>query len=183
MEVLVGDPATQPPPNDAFWMKIIFILSATVCAAVAFIFWGPRPEALQGRLDVSGLSKVNAGLNILTTCLLILGLILVKKRKLIAHQRAMLSAFACSTAFLVSYVVYHTLKEEHVVYLGAHRGLYYTILVSHIILAIAILPLALTTLYRGRSGQLERHKKIGRITFPIWLYVSVTGVIIYTMLY
>lgn len=183
MEALVQDSTKQPPPNDAFWMKIIFIVSATICAAVAFLFWGPRPEALQGRLDVSALPKVNAGLNVLTTSLLICGLILVKKRRLIAHQRAMLSAFACSTAFLVSYVVYHAMKEEHAVYLGAYRGLYYSILVSHIILAVAILPLALTTLYRGRSGQLERHKKIARITFPIWLYVSVTGVIIYTMLY
>ncbi len=171
------------PPNDAFWMKIIFILSATICAAVAFLFWGPRPEALQGRLDVSALPKINAGLNVLTTVLLIVGLILVKKRKLAAHQKAMLSAFACSTAFLVSYVMYHTFKVAHAEYLGAYRGLYLSILISHIVLAVAILPLALTTLYRGRSGQLLKHKKIARITFPIWIYVSSTGVIIYLMLY
>lgn len=173
----------HPPPNDAFWMKIIFILSATICAAVAFLFWGPRPEVLQGRLDVSALPKINAGLNVLTTVLLIVGLILVRKRKLAAHQKAMLSAFACSAAFLVSYVVYHTAKEAPAEYLGAHRGLYLSILVSHIVLAVAILPLALTTFYRGRSGQLQMHKKIARITFPIWLYVSSTGVIIYLMLY
>jgi len=173
----------QTPPNDAFWLKIIFILSAVICAAVAFLFWGPRPEALQGRLDVSALPKVNAGLNVVTTVLLIIGLILVKNRKLGAHQMAMISAFACSTAFLVSYVVYHSFKEAHAEYLGAYRGLYLSILVSHIVLAVAILPLALTTLYWGRSGQLQKHKKIARITFPIWLYVSSTGVIIYFMLY
>jgi putative membrane protein len=173
----------QTPPNDACWLKIIFILSAVICAAVAFLFWGPRPEALQGRLDVSALPKVNAGLNVVTTVLLIIGLILVKNRKLGAHQMAMISAFACSTAFLVSYVVYHSFKEAHAEYLGAYRGLYLSILVSHIVLAVAILPLALTTLYWGRSGQLQKHKKIARITFPIWLYVSSTGVIIYFMLY
>jgi putative membrane protein len=173
----------HPPPNDAFWLKIIFILSAVICAAVAFLFWGPRPEALQGRLDVSALPKVNAGLNVVTTVLLIIGLILVKNRKLAAHQMAMISAFACSTAFLVSYVVYHSFKAAHAEYLGAYRGLYLSILVSHIVLAVAILPLALTTLYWGRSGQLQKHKKIARITFPIWLYVSSTGVIIYFMLY
>ena len=175
--------STNPPPNDAFWMKIIFIVSAIVCAAVAFLFWGPRPEALQGRLDVSALPTLNAGLNVLTTVFLITGLILVKNRKLAAHQIAMISAFFCSTAFLVSYVVYHTCKEVPAEYLGAHRGLYLCILVSHIVLAVAILPLALITLYRGRSGQLQKHKKIARITFPIWLYVSATGVIIYLMLY
>jgi uncharacterized membrane protein YozB (DUF420 family) len=169
--------------NDGFWLKIIYILSAVICAAVAFLFWGPRPEALQGRLDVSGLPKVNAGLNVLTTALLLLGLALVKNRKLEAHKRVMLSAFACSAAFLVSYVVYHSFQAAPVHYMGEHRTFYFTVLISHILLAVAILPLALTTLYRGWRGQLEKHKKIARITFPIWLYVSVTGVLVYSMLY
>lgn len=177
------DHAEKEPPNDEFWLKIIYILSAIICGAVAFIFWGPRPEALQGRLDVSALPKVNAGLNMTTTTLLILGLVLVKNRKLEAHKKVMVSAFACSAAFLVSYVVYHTVQETPVQYVGAYRGFYLSVLVSHILLAIVILPLALTTLYRGRNGQLEKHKKIARITFPLWIYVSVTGVLIYTMLY
>lgn len=177
------DHAETKPPNDEFWLKIIYIVSAIICGAVAFIFWGPRPEALQGRLDVSALPKVNATLNMTTTLLLIVGLVLVKQRKLEAHKKVMLSAFACSAAFLVTYVIYHTVQEVPVRYVGDYRGFYLCILVSHILLAIVILPLALTTLYRGWTGQLAKHKKIARITFPIWLYVSVTGVLIYAMLY
>jgi len=176
------EPATDAA-TDAFWMKIILILSFVICAAVAFLILGPRPEALQGRLDVSGLPKVNASINSLTTLLLILGLVLVKQRKLEAHKKVMLSAFACSAAFLVTYVIYHWFKAGPAEYVGDYRGLYLAILISHIVLAMVILPLALTTLYRGWRGQLSKHKKIARITFPIWLYVSVTGVLIYVMLY
>lgn len=95
----------------------------------------------------------------------------------------MLAAFGTSSAFLVSYVIYHWFKAGPRRYEGPYVGLYYVVLISHIILAMGVLPLALTTLYRGWTRQDARHRTIARITLPIWLYVSVTGVIIYLMLY
>jgi len=169
--------------KDRFWLNIIYILSAVLCGAVAFLILGPRPETLQGKLDVSGLPRVNASINSLTTVLLVVGLVLVKKRRLEAHKKVMLSAFACSAAFLVTYVIYHWFKPAPTKYQGDHELLYFFILISHILLAAAILPMALITLYRGWRGQLDKHTKIARITFPIWLYVSITGVVIYLMLY
>ena len=169
--------------NDSFWLKIIYILSAVICAAVAFLILGPRPEALQGKLDVSGLPKVNATLNSLTTMLLLVGFYQIKQRRFEAHKKVMLAAFGCSAAFLVTYVVYHWFKAGPAEYVGDYRGLYLFILLSHIVLAAAILPMALITLYRGWNDQRGKHRAIARITLPLWLYVSVTGVVIYAMLY
>jgi len=96
----------------------------------------------------------------------------------------MLSAFACSTLFLISYLTYH--YQVGSVPFGGQgwiRGVYFTVLISHTVLAIAIVPLVLITLYRALSARFDRHKRIARWTFPIWLYVSITGVIVYVMLY
>lgn len=174
---------TSQTTRDGFWLRIIYIVSAVICAAVAFLILGPRPEATRGALDVSALPAVNASFNALTTALLLTGWYLVKKRRIAQHRVAMLAAFASSTAFLVSYVVYHTFKEAPRAYEGSMRGLYLFILLTHIVLAASILPLALITLYRGWSGQIARHRKIARVTLPLWLYVSATGVTIYAMLY
>ena len=95
----------------------------------------------------------------------------------------MLTCFGTSTLFLVSYVVYHWFKSGPKMYEGDFKTMYYIILFSHIVLAAIIIPLALFTLYRGWNSQLERHRNIAKITLPIWLYVSVTGVVIYLMLY
>jgi len=169
--------------RDSFWMRIIAIVSVLVCAAVAFLILGPRPANLEGQLDVSVLPLVNALLNGTTGLLLIVGVLLIKKKHVQAHKKVMLTAFATSSMFLVSYVIYHWFKEGPKRYLGDYKAIYFFILVSHIILATVIIPLALTTLYRGWEMQIEAHKKIARITFPIWIYVSVTGVAIYLMLY
>ncbi len=169
--------------RDNFWLRIIYLVSIAVFSAVAFLILGPRPEGHQGRLDVSFLPTVNATFNSLTTALLVVGYVLIRKRRVRQHRIVMLSAFATSTLFLVSYVVYHWYKPGPVLYEGEWRGLYLVILLSHIVLAAAILPLALITLYRGWSMQVDQHRRIARITFPLWLYVSVTGVLIYWMLY
>ena len=95
----------------------------------------------------------------------------------------MLIAFGTSGAFLVSYIIYHWFKAGPKSYTGDFTSLYYFILISHIILAALIIPLALLTLYRGWTDNLKLHKKIAKITLPLWLYVSVTGVVIYLMLY
>lgn len=169
--------------QDRFWMRIIFLVSAVLASAVAFLILGPRPQGVVGMLDVSMLPLVNASLNSATAILLMLGLFLVKQGKIAAHKKVMFTSFATSSLFLVSYVIYHWFKEAPKLYTGDFTSVYYFILISHIILAAIILPLALTTLYRGAQNQVEKHRKIAKITFPIWMYVSVTGVLIYTMLY
>ena len=177
-----ADPALDSP-RDGFWMRIIAIVSVLISAAVAFLILGPRPEGLQGSLDVSALPTVNASLNGAATLLLLVGGFLAKRGNYEAHRKVMLGAFAVSAAFLVSYVVYHWFKDGPKQYAGEFRGVYLTILLSHIALAAAIVPLALITLYRGWNDQRKKHRKIAKVTWPLWLYVSVTGVVIYLMLY
>jgi len=169
--------------KDSFWIKIIYIVSFIISGAVAFLILGPRPEGVNGSLDVTALPKVNASINAITTLLLILGYFLIIKRKRRLHKNVMLSSFAMSAAFLVSYIIYHWFKSGPKSYNGDFSTLYYFILITHIILAAAIIPLALLTLYRGWTDNLRLHKKIAKITLPLWLYVSVTGVTIYLMLY
>ncbi|MEM6786858.1 MAG: DUF420 domain-containing protein [Myxococcota bacterium] len=190
----MAERVATPTRNDGFWLRIIYIVSALVCGAVAFLILGPRPEGMRGALDVSALPTVNASLNALTTLLLVTGFALVraalrapdaatKAKRIAQHKTVMLTAFATSAAFLVSYIIYHWFKEGPKKYTGAYRTFYLSILLTHIVLAASIIPLALITLYRGWSTQVKRHRRIARITLPIWLYVSVTGVTVYVMLY
>ncbi len=169
--------------NDIFWIRVIYIISVVVSLLVAFLILGPRPQGIEGALDVSFLPLVNATLNSITTLLLLYGYYLIINKKVDAHKNVMLTCFGTSTLFLVSYVVYHWFKSGPKMYLGDYKTIYYIILISHIILAAIIIPLALLTLYRGWNSQIEKHRKIAKITLPIWLYVSVTGVVIYLMLY
>ena len=138
---------------------------------------------MEGLLDVSMLPFVNASLNTLSALLLIIALILIKFKKIQSHKNVMLGAFATSSMFLVTYVIYHWFKAGPKVYVGDYSSIYYFILISHIILAVFIIPFALITLYRGWNMQIKRHRKIAKITYPLWMYVSITGVIIYLMLY
>ncbi|HEY0378695.1 MAG TPA: DUF420 domain-containing protein [Pyrinomonadaceae bacterium] len=136
------------------------------------------------------LPHVNAFLNTASAILLVTGYGLIRRRRVEAHRRAMLAAFFVSVAFLVSYVLYHTLLAY---YLGQGptkfrgegfvRPVYFTILLTHTVLAVAVVPFVLVTLRRGLRRQDERHRRIARWTLPIWLYVSVTGVVVYVMLY
>jgi uncharacterized membrane protein YozB (DUF420 family) len=135
-------------------------------------------------IDYALLPAVNATLNATSGVLLTTGYILIKRRHINAHRNCMLMAFASSTLFLVSYVTYHAHVGSHPFGgQGAVRLAYFSILISHILLAIVILPMAIVTLTRGLGGQYARHVRIARRTFPIWMYVSVTGVIVYLMLY
>lgn len=173
----------QAAATNSFFVRIIYILSVVICAVVAFLIYGPRPEALHGQLDVSFLPTVNATLNGTSTVLLLVALWFVKRGDIRNHKRAMLTAFGVSAGFLVTYVVYHWFKEGPRPYTGDYRTLYLSILASHIVLAVAVLPLSLFSLYRGWFMQVAKHKRIVRWAFPIWLYVSVTGVLIYFFLY
>jgi len=174
---------TAKGQSDRFWLNIIYILSIIVTAAVAFLILGPRPREMNGSIDVSSLPTVNAVLNGITSILLIIGFLFIKQKKKEIHKIFMLSAFGTSAAFLVSYVIYHWFKSGPKIYSGDLTTVYYFILLSHILLATAIIPLALVTLYQGWTNQLPKHRKIAKITFPIWMYVSVTGVLVYFMLY
>ena len=169
--------------KDTFWLRIIYIISIVITLAVAFLILGPRPEGMKGVLDVSGLPLVNALLNTASTILLLVALILIKMKKIERHKQTMLCAFSTSSLFLVTYVIYHWFKAGPRLYEGAFSGLYYFILISHVILAVFIIPMALITLYRGWNMQVRKHQKIAKITYPIWLYVSITGIVIYLMLY
>ncbi|MBC8257010.1 MAG: DUF420 domain-containing protein [Candidatus Marinimicrobia bacterium] len=169
--------------GEKFWLRIIYITSIVITLAVAFLILGPRPEGMDGMLDVSALPHLNALLNSTCTVLLLVALWFIKRKEIERHKKTMLLAFGFSTLFLVSYVIYHWFKAGPKEYLGEFASIYYPILISHIILAVFIIPLALITLYRGWNMQVAKHKRIARITYPIWLYVSVTGVVIYLMLY
>ena len=168
---------------DQFWLRIIYIFSIVMTLAIAFLILGPRPDGMEGMLDVSALPFVNALLNTTSTFLLLLALWFIKRKEIQKHKITMLCTFGTSSLFLVTYVIYHWFKAGPMPYLGEYTLLYYFILLTHIILAVCIIPMALITLYRGWNMQVEKHRWIARITYPIWLYVSLTGVVIYMMLY
>jgi uncharacterized membrane protein YozB (DUF420 family) len=169
--------------QDSFAARIIYIVSFVVCAAVAFLILGPRPDGVAGTLDVSFLPTVNASLNGAVTVLLLLALWFIKQGDVERHKKVMLAAFGLSAAFLVTYIIYHFFKAGPKPYVGPYRGLYLCILLSHIVLAVSVLPLALFALHRGWHMQVAKHRRIVRYAYPIWLYVSLTGVLIYVMLY
>ena len=137
------------------------------------------------RSFVEYLPTVNASLNAAATMLLLAGLAFIKRRRELAHKRAMLSAFAVSMLFLVCYLAYHALKTWHTKFAGPDpiRTLYHLMLASHIVLAASVPVLASTTIYLGLADRRAAHRRWANWTFPIWLYVSVTGVLIYLMLY
>jgi uncharacterized membrane protein YozB (DUF420 family) len=135
-------------------------------------------------IDYSTLPAVNAALNATSGIFLFTGYILIKRRQINAHRNAMLAAFTSSMLFLTSYVIYHYhAGSRPFAGVGAIRLVYFTILISHVLLAMAILPLAISTLTKGLRGQYARHKRVAKWTFPLWMYVSVTGVVVYVMLY
>lgn len=135
-------------------------------------------------MSLQSLPAVNAALNSLSFLLLVAGVLFVKRKNVEAHKRCMLAALVTSTLFLVCYLVYHA-QVGSVKFLGSGwiRGLYFAILLSHTILAAAVPFLAGVTVWRAWKGEIDRHRRIAKITFPIWLYVSITGVVIYGMLY
>ena len=130
------------------------------------------------------LPAINAVLNATAAILLIWGYTLIRRKRIQTHRKVMLAAFAVSSAFLVCYLIYH-FQVGSVRYrkTGALRAIYLSILATHTILAAAVPPLAVVTLSRGLGARFDKHRRIARWTLPIWLYVSVTGVLVYLMLY
>ena len=126
------------------------------------------------------LPYVNATINSLVSILLVVGYVFIRQGKRVAHSRAMLGAFGLSAIFLLTYVTYH-LSVGHVPYCDANlvpKAVYYTVLISHILLSATIIPLASFSIFRALNQTYDRHKRLARITFPLWLYVSVTGVLV-----
>ena len=135
-------------------------------------------------MTVRDLPALNAMLNGTAGILLAVGWILIRRGNRAAHRRVMLAAVACSAAFLVSYLIYHyQVGSVRFQGQGPIRTLYFAILISHTILAVVIVPLVLITLNHGLRERFDRHRRIARVTAPLWAYVSVTGVVIYWMLY
>jgi len=135
-------------------------------------------------ISVVQLPTLNAALNSLSAVFLFAGYLFIRAKNREAHRRCMLAAFACSILFLISYLVYH-FQVGSVGFKGHGwiRPVYFTILITHTILAITVVPLALITLVRALRERFDAHRRIARWTLPIWLYVSVTGVVVYLMLY
>ncbi len=135
-------------------------------------------------MTIHTLPAINASLNALSGVLLVIGYALMRARRIELHRRVMIAAFITSSLFLVSYVIYHAqVGSVRFTREGFVRPLYFTILITHVTLAATVLPLAIITLTRGLKGRYLRHRAIAKWTFPIWLYVSVTGVLVYVLLY
>jgi putative membrane protein len=135
-------------------------------------------------MTIHDLPAVNATLNALSGVLLVTGYVLIRLRRIEQHRRVMIAAFITSSLFLVCYVVYHAqVGSVRFTRHGFVRPLYFTILITHVTLAAVVLPLAIVTLSRGLGARYAQHRVIARWTLPIWLYVSVTGVLVYVLLY
>ena len=135
-------------------------------------------------MTINDLPALNASLNAISAVCLVSGYLFIRRGRVVFHKRCMLSALGASACFLISYVVYHAnVGSRPFPGAGAVRYVYFTILITHVLLAATILPLALITAARGLRAQYDRHVRIARWTLPLWLYVSVTGVVIYLMLY
>jgi putative membrane protein len=163
---------------------VIAAILAISAAATIFLFWliYIHPAAASSS-QYAFLPGLNAILNGCAATALLIGFTFIRAHRIRAHRASMLTAFAFSTLFLVSYILHHALHGDvrypaH----GAWRGFYLPLLASHIVLATVALPLVLVTFFFSLSGRIPQHRKIARWTFPIWLYVSITGVITYVML-
>lgn len=161
----------------------IGMVSALVLVGVGFVLLGRQPE-LRGEIDVSAMPAVNAALNGTSAVLLTVGYLFIRRKRETAHKACMLTAFTTSSLFLVSYLIYHyQVGSRPFGGTGWVRAVYFPLLISHIGLAALIVPLALVTLYRASRAQFDRHRRLARWTLPLWLYVSVTGVLVYWLLY
>ena len=170
--------------QDSFFVPLIISLSIIVPIVVALLMFFPDVFRIESEsIDFSSLPFFHAILNGSTAVLLFTGFILIKNKKTNLHKISMLSAFVLSSVFLLSYVT-SKLTNAPVPFggEGVIRYIYFFILISHIILSVLVLPLALFSIYRGMTGEIEKHKAIVKYTFPVWLYVAITGVLVYVLM-
>jgi putative membrane protein len=182
--------------KEALYRRIVLMVSFAIPAVVAFLILMPQTGKL-GDFDVSSFPGINAALNSLTSFCLIAALVAIKNKNIPLHRTFMSTAFVLSACFLVLYVLYHfqgpatrygdtdhngLVDEAEKAAAGSIRFLYYFVLFTHIILAAIALPFILLSFYYSLSRQYEKHKKIVKYSFPIWLYVAVSGVMVYFMI-
>ena len=172
-------PVIKKNDKQARWL--IIAVSVIVFGAIAFLSrvkWNVDPG-----FDVHLFARANAFINSAVSVLLVAGLIAVKRRQYLLHKRIMIAALILSVCFLISYICHHLLAgDTRFGGQGSIRYVYFIILITHIFLAAIILPFILFTTYRALTGEWARHRKIAKITWPVWLYVSVTGVVVYWMI-
>ena len=163
--------------------KGFYIFNGIVSAlAVAFLGWLLMiRQGAAGTVDLTFRPAVNAGLNATAVVLLLAGFVAIRRGNRALHMRLMAAAVACSAVFLVGYVIYHYAHGD-TKYAGEHRSIYFSVLISHIVLSIALVPMAIQTVYFAVRRRFASHKRLAHWLLPIWLYVSVTGVIIFFML-
>lgn len=167
--------------NDKRVFQIIMILSVVVFAVVVILYSLPKQESIPPWAEF--LPMLNACINGTCSVLLITSLMAIKKKNIQLHKKLNITTFVLSSIFLVSYIVFHSFGVEtrfpidHPV-----RPFYLFILLTHIILAAVVLPLVLVSFYFGLTGKIEKHRKVSKFTFPVWLYVTVTGVVVYLMI-
>ena len=173
------EPVLAKNDRRAGWL--ITIVSAVIFLVIVFLSRIQIP--VPGDFDPHIFARINAIINTTVSILLVLGLVAIKGRKYRLHKRFMIAAMLLSMLFLVSYIAHHLFAgDTRFGGEGSIRYVYYFILITHIILAAIILPFILFTTYRALIAEWPRHRKIARVTFPIWLYVSVTGVLVYLMI-
>jgi putative membrane protein len=180
----MGTTATTSESKANTRPAILAILAISAGASL-FLFWliYQHPAADAARVKLPFLPALNAVLNGLSAIALLVGFTFVRARRIAAHRASMITAFIFSTLFLVSYILHHYLHVDvrYPVH-AAYRSVYLPLLASHIVLATATLPLVLLTFFFSLSGRFPQHRKVARWTLPLWLYVSITGVITYVML-
>ena len=165
--------------DDKKYNKLIVVLSIIIPVAVAILF-GVRIPNVE---PLSFLPPIYATINGLTAVILVIAVIAIKKKNIVLHENLMTTALWCSAAFLVMYVAYHmTSDSTKFGGEGVIKYVYYFILLTHILLSIIVIPFVLITYVRAITQNFEKHKKIARITFPLWLYVAVSGVLVYIMI-
>lgn len=168
--------------SESIYKRVIITISLLVPAIVVVLFYVSPPQIDLG-IDLNFFPKFHAVLNGTATVLLLAGLFFIKNKQIAWHKAMMWSAFAVSTVFLLSYVTYHSLTEptkfggE-----GALKLVYYFILATHVVLAAGVLPFILFTFLRALTGDFQKHKKIAKLTLPVWLYVTITGVLVYLLI-
>lgn len=181
--------------NDKFFLRLIWIVSAVVLTVVVALKIVPAPTTKPDFIYL--LPHIIGGINATCSVLLILSLIFIRKKNIKAHKITNLITFILSALFLVFYILFHLYEKDtkfgdidhngvlsvaELAAVGSTRYIYFFILATHIILAVVVLPLVLVSFYRGLNMQIPLHKKIVRWSYPIWLYVAVTGVIVYLMI-
>lgn len=181
--------------NDKFFLRLIWIVTAVVLLVVIALKLVPPPQNKPDFIDV--LPHLIGGINAVCAVLLVISLIFIKRKNIQAHKVTNVITFVLSALFLVFYILFHLYEKDtkfgdvdhdglssaaELAAVGATRYVYFFILATHIILAVVVLPLILISFLRGFSMQVERHRKIVRWAYPVWLYVAVTGVVVYLMI-